>query len=106
MTDPIQFPNLAPLGPLQRPGSSAPTSVDGASAEPTKFSDILVESLDEVKRLQDEAAAGVNRILAGDTKNPDEVFSAIQKAGVAFSLLMEIRNKLVDAYDELKEMRV
>jgi flagellar hook-basal body complex protein FliE len=35
-----------------------------------------------------------------------EVFSAVRKAQVAFGLLMEIRNKLTDAYEEIQQMRV
>jgi flagellar hook-basal body complex protein FliE len=34
------------------------------------------------------------------------VFSAVRKADVAFSVLMEMRNKMVDAYRELQQMRV
>ncbi len=104
MTTPVQFPGMDGIDAIRRAAAS-PVN-DNASAEPSRFSDMLIESLGEVKRLQDEASEGVERLLTGDSSNPDEVFSAIQKAGVAFSLLMEIRNKLVDAYDELKEMRV
>jgi len=48
----------------------------------------------------------VQKLLTGETDNVAEVFSASKKAGVAFDLLMEIRNKLVDAYNEVQQMRV
>ncbi len=50
--------------------------------------------------------AGVQKLLAGETNNVAEVFSTSRKAGIAFDLLMEIRNKLLDAYSEVKQMRV
>jgi len=70
------------------------------------FQAYLLESLDKVNRLQTEADAGVEKLVTGQTDNLAEVFSATRKAGVAFDLLMEIRNKLMDAYTELKQMRV
>jgi flagellar hook-basal body complex protein FliE len=105
MPDPIQFQNLSNIGRIAGPGAgpAAPGQADKTSGS---FSQTLIQSLEEVKRLQDEAAASTNRLLTGETNNPDEVFSAIRKADVAFDLLMEMRNKLLDAYRELKEMRV
>jgi len=70
------------------------------------FADIVFESLDEVNRLQSEADAGVQRLLTGETNNVAEVFAASNKAGIAFDLLMEVRNKLIDAYNEIQQMRV
>jgi flagellar hook-basal body complex protein FliE len=105
MADPIQFQNLSNIGKVAGPGAgpSKPGQADKASGS---FSETLIQSLEQVKRLQDEAAASTNRLLTGETNNPDEVFSAIRKADVAFDLLMEMRNKLLEAYRELKEMRV
>ena len=45
-------------------------------------------------------------LLSGETDNVAEVFAAVNKAGIAFDLLMEIRNKLLDAYQEIKQIRV
>jgi flagellar hook-basal body complex protein FliE len=104
MPEPIQFQHLGGVGGIKPGGPSS--AVPGQPGAPSSsFSETLLKSLDEVKRLQDEAAAGVKQILDGKG-NPDEVFSAIRKADVAFSLLMEIRNKLTDAYEELKTMSV
>jgi flagellar hook-basal body complex protein FliE len=105
MSDPIQFQNLTNIGRVGPAGTGPAAPGQPGEASPS-FAETLLQSLDEVKRLQGEAAAGVNKLLTGETSNPDEVFSAIRKADVAFSLLMEIRNKLTEAYRELKEMRV
>ena len=105
MPDPIQLQHLAEIGKIKPSGPGAAAPGQPGQASPS-FAETLLQSLDEVKRLQDEATAGVNRFLTGETNNPDEVFSAIRKADVAFSLLMETRNKLIEAYRELKEMRV
>ena len=66
----------------------------------------FLDKLDEVNRLQTEAGKSVEKLVTGESQNMAEVFSAVRKADVAFSLLMEIRNKLMDAYEQIKQMRV
>jgi flagellar hook-basal body complex protein FliE len=92
-----------PLRPLAAPAEPAPIAAPAPSRD---FQSYLLESLEKVQQLQDEANAGVEKVLTGQTENLAEVFSASRKAGIAFDLLMEIRNKLMDAYGELKQMRV
>ena len=70
------------------------------------FALMLKEQLEHVTKMQNEADDGVKRILTGEADNLSEVFSAAKRAQIAFDLLMEIRNKLVDSYTELRQMRV
>ena len=89
-------------GPAQQvPHAGGAETVTGKD-----FKTILLEHLDEVNRLQTEADQGVQRMLTGETDNVAEVLAAVNKAGVAFDLLMEIRNKLTDAYQEIQQMRL
>jgi len=67
---------------------------------------MVKEQLQQVSQMQSEADENVRKLLTGQTQNLTEVFTAARKAQVAFSLLMEIRNKLVEGYEELKNMRV
>jgi len=104
MPDPlsIQGVQTGQVGPIGKSTPAGPTTTpDGKS-----FKDVLMESLDEVNRLQQEAEAGVQKVATGQTENLAEVFSAVRKADVAFSMLMEMRNKLVDAYREIQQIRV
>ena len=85
----------------------AGTPLKGIEAPRGKdFKTILLDSLEEVNRLQTEADEGVQKLLAGETDNVAEVFAAANKAGIAFDLLMEIRNKLTEAYRDIQQMRV
>ncbi len=106
MADPISlagaFDQLRGLQPALDPAQ--PTQ---PSRPPEKgFREFLLDSLEKVNQLQTEADAGVQKLLTGQTDNVAEVFSASRKAGIAFDLLMEIRNKLMDAYTEIQQMRV
>ncbi|UCG16762.1 MAG: flagellar hook-basal body complex protein FliE [Phycisphaerales bacterium] len=103
MTAPIH--NLGGLDPLG-PAGPAGTVRSVAQPEGKDFKTILLDNLNEVNRLQQEADQKVQSLYRGETQNVAEVFAAINKAGVAFDLLMEIRNKLTDAYNEIQQMRV
>lgn len=107
------------MDPIQLAGMGGPMGLGGATpgvggmkaASPTaapgrSFAEFMYERLDEVNRLQNEANSGVQRLLTGETDNVAEVFAASNKAGIAFDLLMEVRNKLIDAYREIQQMRV
>lgn len=103
MVNPIDFPG--PLPPV-KPVTSAPQAGGAAPAVGKDFKSVLLDSLNEVNRLQSEADQGVQRLLTGETDNVAEVFAAVNKAGIAFDLLMEVRNKLTEAYQEIQQMRV
>lgn len=92
--------------PFIKPVGDCSTTQKPSNADGKDFQSYLLESLDKVNQLQTEADVGVQKLLTGETDNVAEVFSASRKAGVAFDLLMEIRNKLMDAYNEMKQMRV
>jgi flagellar hook-basal body complex protein FliE len=101
MIDPV-------TGGIQRVGGSpaAPDKGTAAPASPDAFAAALRAQLEEVSQFQTEAGESVQKLLTGESQNMSEVFSAARKAEVAFSLLMEIRNKLVDAYSEIRQIRV
>jgi len=104
MTDPVSLDHLRPAG-AATPAGAPPRAGRGAGSG-TDFAALIKEQLQKVSRMQSEADERVQQLLTGQTQNLTEVFTAARKAEIAFSLLMEIRNKLIDAYEELKNMRV
>ncbi len=103
MVDPISSNSVTPIGPL---APSGPTRPAEGPAPGSSFAAALRQQLERVSEMQMEADQGVQNLLTGRTQNITEVFATARKAEVAFSLLMEIRNKLIDAYTEFKQMRV
>jgi flagellar hook-basal body complex protein FliE len=101
MVDPIQSNAINPLSPAAPAGAVQPTPGDSKS-----FMDVLMNSLDEVNRLQTEADEGVKALYSGQTDDVAGVLTAVNKAGLAFDLLMEIRNKLTEAYRDIEQIRV
>jgi len=105
MTDPIYGGAMSPL-PGVRPAGATANPTGAKSTDGPSFYNVLMNSLDEVNRLQNEASDATQRLMTGEETNPEVVFSAMRKSEVAFNLLMEIRNKLVDAYREIEQIRV
>ena len=90
-----------PVGPRPPAGPATPDQAQGPS-----FKDLLYQSIGEVNRLQQEAQAATEGLVTGRSQDVGQVLIATQKAEVAFKMLMEIRNKLITAYDELRQMRM
>jgi len=60
----------------------------------------------EVNQLQQDADKAVETWATGGDVNPAEVLTAVQKADLAFRMMMQVRNKLVQAYEEMKNIRI
>ena len=106
---------LASLNPGMgiKPGQTLPVTGDtstvtggGGTDAASSFKDVLLKNLGEVNKLQQDADTTLENFTTGKTANMGEVISATQKASMAFSMLVQIRNKLQDAYDEVKNLRV
>jgi len=93
---------IRPIGP----GSIQPgKSLEAAPAEKS-FKDVLVGEIEKVNHLQKEADRAIESLATGQTENIAEVLGAVKKAEIAFDMLMEVRNKVVDAYQEIMRMRI
>lgn len=93
---PLQPPSL-PLTPAQSPGAAP-------SGQP--FKNILMEALDQVNSMQHQADQAVQQLVTGGDANPAEVLTTLQKADMSFKLMLQIRNKLVQAYQEVNNIRI
>jgi flagellar hook-basal body complex protein FliE len=70
------------------------------------FKKVLASYLQDTNNLQHGADAEIQRMVAGEAEDLHEVTMAMDEAEAAFDLMMEIRNKLVGAYQEVMRMQV
>jgi flagellar hook-basal body complex protein FliE len=87
-------------------GVPMPPSLQKAEAGQSSFASYLMDSLSQVNSMQAEANSAVESLATGGEVNPAEVLTAVQKADLAFRLTMQIRNKLVAAYQEIQNIRI
>jgi flagellar hook-basal body complex protein FliE len=91
----------APLPKISLPTGPAP--LPGASGS---FGQMLDGVIGTVSTKQAESAQLTRQILLGENDQLHQSVIAMQEAGVAFSLMVEVRNKLVESYQELMRMQV
>jgi flagellar hook-basal body complex protein FliE len=70
------------------------------------FGNMLARSLDDVNQLRMKADEAVENLVAGKQKDIHATMIALEKADVAFQLLMQIRNKIISAYETVMRTQV
>lgn len=70
------------------------------------FSDIFKNALENVSKLELEAQALANDFAVGRTDNIHQVMIAAEKADIALQFTLQIRNKIMDAYNEIMRMQI
>jgi flagellar hook-basal body complex protein FliE len=113
-------PDLNQIGPIQgRFPTELPQRLGGLeeltrsrSLEPARSEDIptfgetLSNFIQDVDTMQKTAHESTRRMLTGEIEDVHQVMIAVEEAQTSFQLMMEIRNKLIDAYREIIRMQV
>ena len=92
------------VGPIVPPKPPAGPSA-GGEVEGRSFADFLDEKIGEVDRLQQSADQAIQDLATGQEQDINKVVTAVEKANLAFQMMVQIRNKLVDAYQEIMRIR-
>lgn len=110
MSDPLgrigqSVPGLGRMSLRADAGAAGP--VAGAVEGGINFQDVLMRSLDQVNQLDVASQDAIAEGLAGTgSMTQAEVFMAVKKADLAFRTMLQIRNKVLEAYNEIKQMRM
>jgi flagellar hook-basal body complex protein FliE len=95
---------IRPIGPGQAGEVGKPQAAGPAPGEKS-FKEILSESIDHVNQLQKDADLTLEKLNRGEATQ-EEVMISFRKAQIAFESLMQIRNKLVESFEEIQRMRI
>lgn len=108
MSDPLGFVSGASGGGLNpvRPGSAQSGQPGAVGSGAPNFRDVLVENLEKVNSAQVEADRAVEDLVSGRRSDVEGVILATEKADNAFRMLQAMRGKVLQAYDEIKQVRV
>lgn len=113
MPSPIQFPST--IRPPERPASrlmermnqqGAGIRGQGTNSGTPTVLDLMVEKASEVNNMQHQANSMVHELLTGGDVNSAEVLTSVQKADMAFRTMLQVRNKLIEAYREVLQIQV
>ncbi|OFZ39168.1 MAG: flagellar hook-basal body complex protein FliE [Bdellovibrionales bacterium RIFOXYD12_FULL_39_22] len=70
------------------------------------FTEMLVDSMSEVNKLQSEANVAMEKLASGESKNLHETMLAVEKADIAFKTMNQVRLKVIEAYKEIMRMQI
>ena len=77
----------------------------GSGSGGISFGDVLKNAVSSVNQLNDTAATQVNSLLQNGSGDMNSVMIAVEKADVSFQLMMQVRNKIVSAYQDIEKMQ-
>jgi len=100
--------NIPPIQPASIRSTGTPIEI-GGPARPSgnsEFSNILQGAIDQVEGARGDANQSVQNFLSGDGEDLHSTVLAVQRADLEFSMLMQVRNKVVSAYQEVMRMQM
>jgi flagellar hook-basal body complex protein FliE len=99
--------NIHSIGPVKGPHIPH----EGVKAKPAgkqfpSFKETLSKYMAEVNEMQNKADESIEKMAAGEITDVHQVMNSVQEANLAFNMMMEIRNKVMDAYQEVMRLRL
>src|ERR1700722_2956670 len=85
--------------------SGSSSSASSGAAGDSGFLDVLHSAMDDMQHLQGQAEAKVGGVLAGNGSDVNSALIAVEKADRSCQLMMQVRNKIVSAYEEISRMQ-
>lgn len=95
------------MGPLVKPTPHQSSyKIGNDEGDKTAFGDMLKGFVGDVNHMQNKSGQAIQKMIAGEIKDPHQVMLAVGEAKMALNLLIEVRNKTLDAYQEVINMRI
>ncbi|MGH9392564.1 MAG: flagellar hook-basal body complex protein FliE [Terriglobales bacterium] len=105
MIPPLLPPPLSPLEGFSPAGAgSAAPAAGNPGAAGGSFADELKGAIDQMQQLQGNASTQVSALIHGNSKDVHASMIAVEKADLAFGLMLQLRNKAVEAYQDISHM--
>lgn len=98
--------SISPLNPrLQVPEIRSPQTHAGEKSN-TGFGEILKDAITTTNELQKQSDQQIQKFMAGESQDLHTTVIAMQKADLSFQMMMQVRNKIVQAYQEIMRMQM
>ncbi len=89
-----------------KPSAATGKLKDGGQESKKEFSAVLKNKLDEINQLQLDADQAITNVELGNSGSIHEAVIALEKADLSFKTMMQVRNKIIEAYQEIMRMQV
>ena len=104
LTNPVMASSASATNFSSSAAAAMPSSPGQATAS-SPFSDLFTNAIGQVNQLEDQARVAVDGLMAGTGVDVHQAMIATQKASMAFELALAIRNKAVQAYQQVIGMQ-
>jgi flagellar hook-basal body complex protein FliE len=96
-----------PITPVRMPAAIPSIQPDGGTKGPAgAFQSVLSDAINHVEQFQQKSQSSIDKFLSGEDEEVHKVALATQQAELSFDLFMQIRNKVVSAYQEVMRMQM
>ena len=96
-----------PISPIRPPAGIPPISPAGApKTAGAGFPSILTDAIGRVEQFQQNSQTAISKFLSGEDEEVHKVALATEQASLAFDLFLQVRNKVVAAYQEVMRMQM
>jgi flagellar hook-basal body complex protein FliE len=89
-----------------QPSTTAGKLKDGGQGGKTEFSTILKSKVNEINQLQLDADQAITKVEMGNSGSIHDAVIALEKADLSFRKMIQVRNKILEAYQEVMRMQV
>jgi flagellar hook-basal body complex protein FliE len=95
----IQEPAIAPQATM-------PLAVAHPAASPTSFGNLVSQGLEQVNQEMLQSQAGLQQLATGNAQNLHQIMIQLEESKLSFQLVMQVRNRLLDAYQDVMKMQL
>lgn len=89
-----EISQAAKVGPVKMPDSAE-----------SNFGDILKDAVNDVSKMQSDANSKIGELLSGNAQDVHGAMISVQEANLSFELMVQVRNKMVSAYQEISRLQ-
>ena len=97
---------LGPINPNLQVSEIRKPAGAGTEKNATGFGEVLKDAISTVNELQKQSDQEIQKLMAGESQDLHTTVIAMQKADLSFQMMMQVRNKIVQAYQEIMRTQV
>jgi len=94
---------ISPISPIPNIAALQPP---GQASQPGAFQSVLNGAIQTIESASSDASVAVQKFLSGENEELHTAALAVQKANLTFDLGLQVRNKVVDAYQQIMQMQM
>jgi flagellar hook-basal body complex protein FliE len=98
--------NISIKGDVYQHSTVAGKLKDAGQGGKTEFGTILSNKINEINQLQLDADQAITKVELGNSGSIQDAVIALEKADLSFRTMMQVRNKIIEAYQEIMRMQV